>query len=493
MLARVVYCAAMSRRAPLLCLLVAAPMAATAEDPIAAGRGRILQHLEHGQIDRAVAETQRTAAMPRADQDPALQVLLARTWIEAGDIERAAGALDRAEGLDHKGATAAAFELRRRIQVEFGALEIVPAEGGTVRGSLLVEAAGPLGGLLRQRAFERIRDRLTGLARRWPGGVVLPWGRYRIHGVFVDHAPNAPPTRAVVPFPRVAILRPEGDGAVHDAVSAFLGGFGGRLEAYDTGRPDAAIVPMLADLGRSPPALVVAIGQRAAELARLRLASIRQVTLRVTDRAALDALGRPPREGRVLAGPAPRDVLVLLQRLAPETRTVALLYEPHASAGDTAEAASAASALGIGLRLVGIDRPGAVPAALAALGGTIDAFWLMDGPATSGGAALASLLRHAYAAGRPVVASHLEQVQQGAVMAVEVDPASEGRLAAALANALVFPADPAGPPPREVRPDGRLIVGRRPAARLGLQLSAVIVRDAWRVVDVPLPPELAGP
>jgi len=482
------YCATVPKAARVLLLcLVFADSPALAGDPVAAARLRIHRDLERGQTDRALAEVRRSEVLPGSGEDAAFQVLSARTFLEAGEIDLASRALDRAEKLGRPGATAAAFELRRRLRRDFGALEIAPEAGGKVSGTVFVEAVGPLGGLGRQRAFERIRSRAVRQRRAWPAGLVLPWGDYRVNGVPVSHSGSADSARVVVPFPRFAVLRPSGDGRVSDVVAALVGELGGRVEVYDTAQPDPVLQPILADLARRPPRALVAVGPRAAALSRRRLSALPQVYVRLRDAGALDALGRPQASARVLHRPPPHAVLDRLVRLAPSVRSVGILHDPRSSLREAGEAVSVAAERGLRVRTVTVAGAEDVATALAELGASVDAYWLFGDPATATDAALGSLLGVALPARRPVVAPSLAHVQQGASMALEVDPDDEGRLAGALARAFAAPSPRAAKPAPPKTPRVRWILHRRVAAHLGLALPPSTVRDAWRIVDHPLP------
>lgn len=228
------------------------------------------------------------------------------------------------------------------------------------------------------------------------------------------------------------------------------------------------------------PDLVVAVGAKAAELAR-KAGERPLVYAMVLDPRAL-GLPAPGDPARPAVSGVTMDVgaerqFEAFRRLAPAVRTIGVLHDPALSGPAVRAAAAAARAQGWKLRAVPVRDEGEVLAQARLLLPQVDALWAMADATVLTAANARALILLSLRAGKPVFAVSDGFVRSGALAALSADPEAVGRRAGEIALSLLDA--PAGrafaaePPPRV-----SLSVNVATARNLALELPAEVLREA---------------
>lgn len=236
------------------------------------------------------------------------------------------------------------------------------------------------------------------------------------------------------------------------------------------------------------PELVIAIGSRAAKLAREIAPDIPLVYAMVLDPAALGL----PAPGRAAAVPAtgvtmdvtPERQFELLLEIAPSARRIGVLYNPSISGDAVRRAAEAASARGLELVRQPVRTEAEVASAAALLGPTVDAFWALADPMVLTSANARAFILLSLRSGKPLFAMSEGLVRSGAMAGLSADPAEVGRRAGEMARR-VLQGEAVGRVPPESPRRLAIFVNRASAAHLGLDLPADILARATTVYPRP--------
>ncbi len=448
-------------------------------------------------VEQARSVVRRAVMLPGARRDAAVQLLAAKVYREGGDVEKALIALKRAaKAAEGDGVGAKAAELEKEIRADYGQVRVFPAStgrggGGHLRGRLYLHARRGLIGLTKKRAFAEAQSALTARERPYPATIYLPWGAYLANGVPFDHK-RGEETQVTAPFPRIAVLRPPRDAAALDIVQAYVAGIGGRVEVFDSDDRDR-VESAAEDLRRKPPAAVFAVGRKAALAARSRLSALPLVHARVppTTDLGIDPEASPPEPVYgVDRRASPKDFVSRLLAVATGVKRLGLIYDPDRSKKQAAAAEDAAREAGIEPFSAKVRDAGDVSDALEELS-NVDAYWVFDDPALLQWSAFGPIARRALEERRPIVCAHYDLARDGALMAVEPDPAAEGAAAAELTRILLWGKKP--PASHRVKATGvRWTLNRKIAMMLGLDLPHSAIREAWRVINTTPPVDVTG-
>jgi putative ABC transport system substrate-binding protein len=232
------------------------------------------------------------------------------------------------------------------------------------------------------------------------------------------------------------------------------------------------------------PSVVVAIGARAARLAREQAAGRPMVYAMVLDPASLGlpTPGHPRRDPvtgvtmHVAAAPQ----FEILRELAPEAKRIGVLYDPAISGDEVRSADAAARAVGLRLVPQPVRNEGETLGAARLLAPQVDALWAVADPTVLTASNARALILFALRARLPLLAMSEGYVRTGALAALAASPDEVGRRAGELARRILAGAEP-GELPAESPPRLALFLNRATADHLGLPLPAELLDQAQEV------------
>jgi putative ABC transport system substrate-binding protein len=230
-----------------------------------------------------------------------------------------------------------------------------------------------------------------------------------------------------------------------------------------------------AQLRGAPPDLVLAVGLKAALVAKLELPETPTLFCLVLNP---ESHGLPTSNMTGISmRVAPEAQLSSIRTLAPQAKRIGLLYDPNRSGALVEEAQRAARKLGLAVTAVAVPNGAGVPEALRNLLPKIDLFWLLQDQTVVTQDSLDFILRTTLEAKVPVFGFSPTLVQQGALGALVIDSRDIGRQAGALASALLRDSGQFRQPLQDpLRP--QLAVNLKTAEYLGLNPSREVLRLA---------------
>lgn len=241
---------------------------------------------------------------------------------------------------------------------------------------------------------------------------------------------------------RIAILKSQGLEPYAEAVTAFSLEARADMTEYDL-RSDEERARKAVDAVRaSKPSLVWALGPYAATLARREFADVPLVFSLVPTHDRYDLAG--PTVTGISLTRTPRAQLDTIHALAPDTRTVGVVFDPRSSTLLFEEAQRAAVEVGVALIPARVKDASEVTERLGALDGKVDALWMLPDRTVATVEVFERVLFYARSRKVPLFALSEEQVRSGALVSLSPDPAAIGRQAARIANRIVVE----GVPPR---------------------------------------------
>ncbi|MBX3304115.1 MAG: ABC transporter substrate-binding protein [Nitrospira sp.] len=228
-------------------------------------------------------------------------------------------------------------------------------------------------------------------------------------------------------------------------------------------------------LRAAPPALVLAVGLKAALAAKLELVDTPVVFCLVLNPES-HGLPAPNMTGILMRVP-PTTQLASIQTLAPHARRVGLLYDPSRSGELIAESERAARKLGLQLITVPVENPSDVPGALRRLLPTIDLFWLLQDQTVITEDSMDFIVQTTLETKVPMFGFSPTLVQQGALGALVINARDIGRQAGHLATALLQGGSPSRQPLQDPA-QPQLALNLNSAEYFGLGPSKEILRLA---------------
>lgn len=271
----------------------------------------------------------------------------------------------------------------------------------------------------------------------------------------------------------VAVLADSRVQQYRDALQGAQSVLGAQAQVVDPSGSDPA-----AELTRAQPTVIVAVGQKALQVARAALPQTPIIYCMV--------LGASAPSSKSITGVrlevAAEEQLAALKQVAPAAHRVGVIYEPRVSLAYLDEAQRAAGRVGVSLVSKAVDDPKQVRDAAAQLAGKIDALWLLPDPRLATPELIDFLL--VYTQDRKLVLwGFLDSLTKaGALASLSPDYAEIGRRAGKLAQeVLARPAERRIPVPAPVDSPGSLTVNLKTARQLGLELPAAVVAKARQV------------
>lgn len=185
----------------------------------------------------------------------------------------------------------------------------------------------------------------------------------------------------------------------------------------------------------SDPALVFAVGVKAAKAAQLEIVDIPVVYSMVLDPAKY-GLNAPNMTGILLEVPAERQ-LAMIRNLLPQLKRIGTLYDPAKTSALIDEARRLLKLSGIGLVPMQISSERDVPGSLRALLPSVDALWLVPDSTVLTDESLHFILNTGLEARVPVIGFSREFARSGALLCLSVNYADIGRQAGQLTRKLL--------------------------------------------------------
>lgn len=228
-------------------------------------------------------------------------------------------------------------------------------------------------------------------------------------------------------------------------------------------------------LRATPPALVLAVGLKAALAAKLELVDTPVLFCLVLNPES-HGLPTPNMTGILMRVP-PAAQLASIRTLAAHARRIGLLYDPSQTGALVAESERAARKLGLKLVAFSIENPSDVPGALRRVLPTIDLFWLLQDRTIITEGSMEFIVQATLEAKVPMFGFSPTLVQQGALGALVINAKDIGRQAGDLATAILRGGSPSWHPPQDpARP--QLALNLNSAEYFGLAPSKEVLRLA---------------
>lgn len=254
-------------------------------------------------------------------------------------------------------------------------------------------------------------------------------------------------------------------------------GSGHTFSEFDL-RGDKAEATRVAGTLKGRPAVLVAMGPLAAQTAREMLPDTPLVYCMVMEPARLNLSG-PGVAGVAFTVPV-KNQLAAFRLVNPRGVRVGVLYTEQGAGALVQEAQKAASSVRLALVAKPVASVKDIPATLRAMlqgADAVDALWIPPDPMLMEAESRRFLLSETAKAGKPVYASSGNLAAEGALVSSGPDFTSIGQLAGELVNRLA-----GGEKGRlEVLvPRGELVINKKMASKLGIELSAEALKAANR-------------
>jgi putative ABC transport system substrate-binding protein len=278
---------------------------------------------------------------------------------------------------------------------------------------------------------------------------------------------------AAPPEARVAALLSEDITAYREALQGFKAAYKGPVIDFDMGQAD----DKLGELRASHPALVLAVGVRAAKAAAEGFADLPVVYCMVLD-PGVNGISGPNVTGVTLAIPVKRQIEGFKQVL-PTLGRLGVVFSPAKSGNLMEEARSAAAALGVTLLTESVQRSDQVPDALARLAGKVDGLWLPPDATVVTKETFRLALELSLARKLPLMVFNSQFVKAGALLALSPDYAASGSEAARIVKLILSGKKPADIPTTAAR--GTLVLNVGTARNLGIEIPASVLKNSQQV------------
>ncbi len=225
----------------------------------------------------------------------------------------------------------------------------------------------------------------------------------------------------------------------------------------------------------SDAALVLAVGLKAALVAKLEVVDIPVIYCMVLD-PAKNSLNAPNMTGIMLEVPIDRQ-LSTMRSVLPRVKRIGVLYDPEKTAGLVDEARRQAKALGLEITARQVRSEKDVPTTLRSVVREIEALWLIPDSTVLSEESLSFMLTTALDSNVPVVGFSSELVRIGALVGLSVSYDDVGRQAGVLTKKILS-GQPI-PSPGAVSPDRlRLALNLKTAKFLKIQIPPEVVNRA---------------
>ena len=235
----------------------------------------------------------------------------------------------------------------------------------------------------------------------------------------------------------VIILKSSDIAAYNQAITGFKAAIppGTNLSEYDLQGDLEKGRKLARKIRASDPALVFAVGLKAAKAAQLEIVDIPVVYSMVLDPAKY-GLNAQNMTGVLLEVPAERQ-LAMIRNLLPQLKHIGTLYDPAKTSTLIDEARRLLKPSGTDLVPMQISSEREVPGSLRALLPSIDALWLVPDSTVLTDESLRFILNTALEGRVPVIGFSREFARNGALLCLSVNYADIGRQAGQLTRKLL--------------------------------------------------------
>ncbi len=275
----------------------------------------------------------------------------------------------------------------------------------------------------------------------------------------------------------VAILKSSNLVAYNQAIAGFRASFpqGTVFVEYDIGGDMARGRKQTQKIHAAGASLVLAVGLKAAQLARQEISDIPVIFCMVLDPLKHD-LKAPNMSGVLLEVPMDRQ-LSTFRLVLPKAKRLGVLYDPDKTAAFVDDARRRTKGIGLELVTKTVSSEKEVPAALRSLLPQIDALWVIPDSTVLTEDSLRFLLSTTLEAAIPVLGFSPDLVKSGALIGLSVHYDDLGRQAGSLARTIL--STQVGPSLGIAQPDRlRLSLNLKTARFLGVTIPADFVSRA---------------
>lgn len=268
----------------------------------------------------------------------------------------------------------------------------------------------------------------------------------------------------------VAVIKTRNLAPYNEAITGFTINCGAvRTQEYDMEEDQSRGEAIADQINKSRPAVVLAVGAPAAQIAKLYVnTSIPVVFIMVQSPEKIGLQDINNITGISLNIPVETQ-LRALKALVPAVTKVGVLYNPRNTANEISQAMKISSQLGFRLIAAKIDSPGDVTRALRAFAEGIDAYWML--PDITVLQAFGTILNYTNERRIPSLASSKIMVDRGALVSLAPNYANIGNQGCGIVNQIISGTKPSQIP--IASPKGlELTVNLTAAKTLGLQSIA---------------------
>lgn len=279
----------------------------------------------------------------------------------------------------------------------------------------------------------------------------------------------------------IAVLLSDDLPAYEAPAALFESSVGRETKRYNLDGDRRMADRIVAELERDPPAIVFALGAKAAWLAEQRLPNTPKIYAMVLDPERY-GIGGPSTTGVHMVLEA-RNALAQFQLILPDVRELAIMASPSLAEARLGEAVQAAEAAGYQVVVARVSNGSELRKAFAQLSRRVDAVWLMPDPELLTPANFRYVRDASVRARMPLLASSETLVRSGALLGVTPDHQDVGESAARLARQILAQDPAAALPPAVYPEDVRIVLNRATLEALGRKLDPMLYGFVDEVVE----------
>lgn len=277
----------------------------------------------------------------------------------------------------------------------------------------------------------------------------------------------------------IAVIKSQDIEPFNQALAGFVSACPDQITQYDLRGSKKGEMGVIQRVTAARPRLIVAIGALAAQVAREGVRDIPVVFIMVPNPHKYGLKGENI-AGISLDIPV-RTQFALYKSIKPALKTIGVIYDPEKTGAMVKEASGVAERLGLRLLASPVSSQKAVPAALRALLGKIDALWMVPDDTVVTPESFRFLLLAAFENNLPFMTVSEIFVEAGALASLSPDYADVGRQGCQVVKEIESGrrhlAEIDILPPAKVN----LAINLKTASKIGLSLPPEIIESARKV------------